>query len=71
MSFEPHLKTKDSGLPWPGETSARRRAPDGVSPGYKISFTRYFYKPQPLRPWTKFLGPVRKPGFSTGLQSCF
>ena len=25
-------------------------APDSVKVGYKISFTRHFYKPQPLRP---------------------
>ena len=25
-------------------------APDGVKVGYEISFTRHFYKPQPLRP---------------------
>ena len=24
--------------------------PDSVKVGYEISFTRYFYKPQPLRP---------------------
>ena len=24
--------------------------PDGVKIGYEISFTRHFYKPQPLRP---------------------
>ena len=27
-----------------------RYAPDGVKVGYEISFTRHFYKPQPLRP---------------------
>lgn len=48
--LKPYPAMKDSGLPWPGETPARRRAPDGINPGYSISFARYFYKPQPLRP---------------------
>ncbi len=55
---------KPSGVEWPGgggiEGFLRREvlpyAPDAwyvldsVKTGYEISFTRYFYKPQPLRP---------------------
>ena len=55
--LEPYPAMKDSGVPFkallhrevlPHPTDAWY-VPDGVKTGYKVSFTRYFYQPQPLR----------------------
>ncbi len=47
--LKPYPAMKDSGVPWPWEIA------DSVKTGYEISFTRYFYKPQPMRK----LGEIR------------
>ena len=36
-------------VPWLGEMPDHWEVPSSVKVGYEISFTRYFYKPQPLR----------------------
>lgn len=56
---KPYPAYKDSSVPWPGAVPAHRGVlpyvadawfdPASVKIGYEISFTRYFYKPQPLR----------------------
>ena len=54
----PYPAYNPSGVEWPGDVPAHwevRRLrnivnSDSVKTGYAISFTRYFYKPQPLRP---------------------
>ena len=42
--------------------------PDSVKVGYEISFTRHFYKPQPLRPLEEIRGRdiLRCRGFESG-----
>ncbi len=63
--LEPYPPIKDSGVPWPGKVPEHWNAfvrrevlpyapdawyvPDKVKTGYEISFTRYFYKLEPLR----------------------
>ena len=34
--------------------------PESVKTGYEISFTRYFYQPQPLRPLTEIRADILK-----------
>ncbi len=41
--LKPYPAMKDSGVPWLGAV------PGSAKTGYEISFTRYFYQPQPLR----------------------
>lgn len=41
--LKPYPQVKDSGVPCWGDVR------HGVKTGYEISFTRYFYEPQPLR----------------------
>ena len=62
-SFQPNSDYKHAGIPWLGDSGIKnffRREvlpyasdawydPASVKIGYEISFTRYFYKPQPLR----------------------
>ena len=58
FNLQPYSAYKPSGVDWLGDVPAHwevRRLrkignPDSVKTGYEISFTRYFYKPQPLRP---------------------
>ena len=33
--------------------------PDSVKIGYEISFTRHFYKPQPMRPLSEIMADMR------------
>ena len=40
-------------------------APDSVKIGYEVSFTRYFYKPQPLRPMEEIRADVLALGRET------
>ena len=57
--LKPYPAMKDSGVPWLGPVPEQWAVlphaadawfdPAGVRIGYEISFTRYFYKPQPLR----------------------
>ena len=63
--LEPYPAMKDTGVPWLGEVPEHCEVlphatdawfdPASVKIGYEISFTRYFYKPQPLRT----LGEIR------------
>ena len=56
-NLPPYPAYKPSGVEWLGDVPAHwevRRLkkivyPDSVKEGYAISFTRYIYKPQPLR----------------------
>ncbi len=43
VNLKPYPVTKDFDIPWLCD------ALDSVKTGYEVSFTRYFYKPQPLR----------------------
>jgi type I restriction enzyme M protein len=58
--LKPYPAMKESGVPWfievlphaadlPTGQAGAWYLPDTVKTGYEISFTRYFYKPQPLR----------------------
>jgi len=43
VNLKPYPVTKDFDIPWLCD------ALYSVKTGYEVSFTRYFYKPQPLR----------------------
>ena len=47
---EPYPAYNPSGVPWLCGAPDAWYVPDSVKVGYEISFTRHFYKPQPLRP---------------------
>ena len=49
-SLQPSPGCKPSGVDWLGDLPAHWDVPSSVKIGYEISFTRYFYKPLPLRP---------------------
>jgi hypothetical protein len=51
-NLTPYPPYKDSGVPWLDESSTRV--------GYEISFTRYFYKPQPLRTLAEITADIEK-----------
>ena len=40
--------------------------PDSVKIGYEISFTRYFYKPQPMRELSEIVADIRALERETG-----
>jgi type I restriction enzyme M protein len=40
--------------------------PDSVKIGYEISFTRYFYKPQPMRELDEIVADIRALERETG-----
>lgn len=44
---------------WLGEMPDHREPPSSVKVGYEMSFTRYFYKPQPLRSLEEIRADIR------------
>ena len=50
-------------LPYAPDT---RYQPDSVKVGYEISFTRYFYKPQPMRTLAEIRADILTLGKETG-----
>ena len=48
-SLHSHPAYEPSGVERLGEMPKHWKVPSSVKIGYEISFTRYFYKPQPLR----------------------
>ena len=49
-SLQPYPAYRPSGVDWLGDVPAPWDVPSSLKISYEISFTRYFYKPQPLRP---------------------
>ena len=48
LDVQPFPAYKASGVEWIGDVSEHWKVPTSIEIGYKTSFTRYYYNPQPL-----------------------
>ncbi len=74
--LKPYPAMKDSGVPWLGEVPGHCELlphaadawfdPTSVKIGYEISFTRYFYLPQPPRTLEEIRADILAPEKETG-----